>query len=305
MPGARPRNFRPGDLAEGLGLELLRPFAFVAPIPRSEDAGVDGIATLFRRSGRKLVAEDSFLVQVKAASQRTLKFEGESLEWLRSLRLPYYVLSVDLATTTMELRSIVRASQHPNYRDRESVTMNLDETPFKLADEEMHVWLREPILRWTPADAADAAFQQTAYDVMKAWVSFEMENIGLRSLGIARQITWETNCVPVLDGGQSIMLRPGELHDVLEAIRPNIHWLMVSAVSFSSDDQADDLALGSLLIANYMRRHGVDPDPEGVVTSMLAHHRGKARRNEAEDLVSARSSLQQSVFDALQRFVAE
>lgn len=183
--------------------------------------------------------------------------------------------------------------------------MNLDETPFKLVGKEMYVWLGEPILRWTPADAADAVFQQTTYEVMKGWVSFEMENIGLRSLGMTRGVEWETNRAPVPDGSETIMERPGELHALLEAIRPNISWLMGSAVSISWGAEADELALGSLLIAQYMRRHGVDPDPGGVLSNMIAHLRAKAHGNATEDVVSAHSSLQQSASEALQRFGAE
>ena len=59
MPGSRGRNFRGGDLAEGLGLELLRPFAFIAPVPRPEDVGIDAVATLIRRETHRLIAEEA------------------------------------------------------------------------------------------------------------------------------------------------------------------------------------------------------------------------------------------------------
>jgi hypothetical protein len=66
MPGRQDGNLRGGHLSQGFGLEFLRPFAFVAPVPPSEDVGADAIATLFRRVGRNLLAEDSFVVQVKS-----------------------------------------------------------------------------------------------------------------------------------------------------------------------------------------------------------------------------------------------
>src|SRR6185437_17013963 len=99
------KDWRKGDLAEGLGLELLRPFAFIAPVPRPEDVGIDAVTTLFRPENKRLFAEDSFLVQVKAESVRHIKYCGEQLEWLRA-KLPLFWLSLDLANATAELWSM-------------------------------------------------------------------------------------------------------------------------------------------------------------------------------------------------------
>lgn len=263
MAGTRDRNLRRGDLCEGIGLELLRPFALVAPTPRTEDVGADAVATLTKREGRRLIAEDSFLVQVKAASVRKLEFKDESLSWLRALRLPFYLLSVDLATSTLELRSIINACGHTDYPDCTSVTMYLEDTPFDLTDWEMHVWLGQPILRWIPTDAADPAFQQLAYDILKTWVVFESENIGLRALGMTRGIGWETNRKPVPTGSYAIMHRPEELQTVLQEVSPYLKRLM--AMVFPSDAESDELLTGLFLVSQFMRRHGVDPDPADVL----------------------------------------
>jgi hypothetical protein len=273
MPGIRDKNLRAGDLCEGFGLELLRPFAFVAPIPRPEDVGVDAVATLTRREGRRLFAEDSFLVQVKSASVRKIRFKGKELDWLRALRLPFFFLSVDLAATSLELRSIIHAASHSNFRDRGSVTMYLDETKFDLKGDEMFVWLGPPILRWTPADAANGDFQQTAYEVLKEWIAFEMETIILRSIGRTQQVDWETNCKPKPSDGYTIMHHPSELQGVLERIRPYIQRLEILATS--PDENFDDLRKGLLLVYQFMRRAGVDPDPKHIL-EVIAEHRAKA-----------------------------
>ncbi|NLS91164.1 MAG: hypothetical protein GXX96_03150 [Planctomycetaceae bacterium] len=46
MPGRRRSSFRSGDLAEHLGLLLLKGIAAVAEVARPEDVGLDAIATL-------------------------------------------------------------------------------------------------------------------------------------------------------------------------------------------------------------------------------------------------------------------
>lgn len=104
MPGSRGKDFRGGDLAEGLGLELLRPFAFIAPVPRPEDVGIDAVATVFRPDNHRLIAEDSFLVQVKAASIRKIQYGGEQLDWLRTLKLPFFWLRKRVISISREQR---------------------------------------------------------------------------------------------------------------------------------------------------------------------------------------------------------
>jgi hypothetical protein len=275
MPGSRGKDFRGGDLAEGLGLELLRPFAFIAPVPRPEDVGIDAVATMFRRDKDRLIAEDSFLVQAKAASSRKIRYVGGQLDWLRALKLPFFWLSVDLATTTVELWSTIRAAGHPNFPDRQAVTIYLDERPFDISGDEMHVWLEEPILRWTPADASDELFQQTAYEVLRTWIQFEMRCLAVRPLGMTLPITWETNRVPQQTGAYAIMHHPSQLTSVLEKIQPYMQTLATLAISNwptmmgSAHDSTDELLLGLLLVSDYMRQQGVDPDPNGILRAFV------------------------------------
>ena len=250
-------------------MELLRPFAFVAPVPRPEDTGVDAVATLFWRDGARLTAEDSFLVQVKSASERSLNFEGKELDWFRALKLPYFLLSVDLAASTLEMYSIAAASTHPNFRDRKEVTLCLDETPFELSEDGMRTCLGPPILRWNPADAVNQDFRKTAHAVLKAWNTLEMEGITLRSLGISRRIQWKTNCKPEPDDGWMGMSprNEKELEAVLERIRPHVSALMPWA--FGMNPQSDGLLTGLCLISEFMRQKGVDPDPNQVLKTLL------------------------------------
>lgn len=279
MPGNRDRNFRGGDLSEGLGLEMLRPFAYIAPVPRTEDIGFDAVATLQRRNGRQLYAEDSFVVQVKAASVRVLEFEGEKLDWLRSLSLPFYLMSVDRQSFTMELRSIVRASTHFNYRDRKAITLNLDETPFDITGDRMSVWLGPPILRWTAPEANDPTYHQTVYEVLKAWIRFEMENISLRPLGMMFRICWETNQIPQPTGSFTIASHPREFQSVLEALCPQMQWLGMHV--FGNRESSDDLLIGLLHLTQFMRRHGVDPDPGGLLP-LIAKVRAEEKAKQAQ-----------------------
>ena len=43
MPGERDGNIRSGDIKEDLGMLLLKGIAAVAPVPRTEDVGIDAV----------------------------------------------------------------------------------------------------------------------------------------------------------------------------------------------------------------------------------------------------------------------
>jgi hypothetical protein len=49
-------NPRRANIAEGLALQMLRPFAALAPVPREQDFGIDVVATLLRQTGKALTA---------------------------------------------------------------------------------------------------------------------------------------------------------------------------------------------------------------------------------------------------------
>lgn len=73
-------NFRRANIAEGLAIQMFRPFSAVSPVPREEDFGIDFIGTLIKKDGRTLVAEDSFVVQIKTVSSPIFSFSGEGIE---------------------------------------------------------------------------------------------------------------------------------------------------------------------------------------------------------------------------------
>jgi len=96
MPGKRSTNFRKGDRAEGFGIQAFRSFAAVAPVPREEDIGIDVICTLLRPEGALQYAEDSFFVQIKAASVSDITYEDNDYTWLCDLLLPIFIARVNL-----------------------------------------------------------------------------------------------------------------------------------------------------------------------------------------------------------------
>src|SRR5436305_14802175 len=83
MPGRLRTSFRSGNLAEHLGLLLLKGIAAVADVPRTEDIGLDAVATLLRRDADgNCYAEDGFVVQLKSYSETSIEYRHHELTWL-------------------------------------------------------------------------------------------------------------------------------------------------------------------------------------------------------------------------------
>jgi hypothetical protein len=87
MPGRLRTSFRSGNLAEQLGLLLLKGIAAVADVPRTEDVGLDAVATLLRRApDGNCYAEDGFVVQLKSYSATSIEYRDHELSCDRSVR---------------------------------------------------------------------------------------------------------------------------------------------------------------------------------------------------------------------------
>jgi hypothetical protein len=112
MAGKRQRSFRGGDLSEELGLFLLKGFAAVATVSRTEDIGIDAIAILLRPSvDNMLIAEDTFYVQFKSKSQKYVTYQDHEVRWLEKLKLPFFIGRVDKVNSLIDLYTTHRLSQ--------------------------------------------------------------------------------------------------------------------------------------------------------------------------------------------------
>src|SRR6266567_6613098 len=246
MPGRRHADFRSGDLPEGLALELFRPIAFVAPTTRPDDFGVDAVATLFRRENRLLYAERSFLVQVKAASERKVKYAGRAIDWFRNLELPLYFLKVDLKTCTSMLYAPSRATRHANFRDRKEISLLFNDSPATLKGDGLSAGFGAPILRWTAENAQDKAFCRNAYEVFSCWIELDTLAIHSRRFGIARQIEWETNRMPKAQEHATILQGPEDMPTILRGLKLAYESALLIAFNDSAAD--DDLRIALLLL---------------------------------------------------------
>lgn len=239
---------------------------------------MDAVATLLRRQERFFIAEDSFLVQFKSRSETVVEFHEGRFKALTGQDLPLFVGHVDLRAGSLELHSLGVALAHPNIYDISGLVAHLQSSDDKagFVDGALHVVLNKPILRMTISDAESPEFTNNAYEVLKAWLTWERWNRRYRRSGIARQIVWETNQVP-RENGTSYLWNPERAREALDDFVPFMPILVVAAGSNA------ELRSPALEIMAWLRSHGVEPDPGGIWATTIDHAEADDRLRKALD----------------------
>ncbi len=265
MAGKRSTNLRKGDLAEGIGIEMLRSFTAVAPVPRSEDIGIDVICTLLRPEGTLQYAEDSFYVQIKAASISEIAYQAEEYTWLCNLLLPMFIARVNLEASQLELFSMQRVFTRAR-RSCKGVKVYLGECTEDLDQDIGFIPLGYPILRWTIADAAKESFHKDTYQIMKAWVMHEQKNRLLQQASRCQELEWSTNEFPSA-GTTTISAGDKDIKKLLEGIAPFVLPLVDSLLGQVCSGQGEALKpLKSVVeLDQLVRTYDVETDPAPVI----------------------------------------
>lgn len=281
MPGRTPRGFRIGNLAEELGVLLLKAIAAVATVSRPEDVGIDAIATLLRKdSDNQLYAENSFYVQFKSSLKDLLiSYSGHEVRWLENHKLPFLIGFVnrdngvlDLYATHRMSLALLEASYQtievvldPNFADAER---GIDPKTERVTNDTRRVNIGPPLLSWSLKDATNQVFIGLAYDSLKTYLDAEQRNVDNRAVRYNESITWKTNGVPLAgrssSGFQS--LKDGsETSRILGLMVPYVQFLALRAWSTKNKKL---LAL-VVQLGEYMRQNGCDFDPHRSKDTLL------------------------------------
>lgn len=199
-------SYRSGDRAEHLGITLLQAICAVAPIPRQEDFGLaDALATLLRRSGRFVYAEDSFFVQFKSASEKRLDLLEDSFVAFREQDVSILIGIVSLSKTTVDLYTTGPALAHPNFHEARGLVLYLKRTEdvktgLSLDDGVLRLDLGQPAASWSVRDIDDMARMTAVYTTLREHLAVDRWNRRHRTTGSARHIQWTTNVPPTIAG---------------------------------------------------------------------------------------------------------
>ncbi len=257
------KDFRSGNLNEDLGLLLLKTISFVAPVPRTEDVGIDAVCTLHRQEGKLLFAEDSFWVQLKSYSKTNsannrIVYNDERCQWLKTLRLPFMVgfvdksdLKIDLYPTSSLYSLLIVNPQEITLKigPQNSSSFSLDE------DGMVTGTILSPLVSWSLRDAydKDGSHMRKVYEVLKEYFYLELINIETRhSLGNDIKIDYIMNEIPVF-GNPGNCEYSINSYDAFSKLSPFIR----AAISLSEIKEDREFLEKFLALAKHIEKQGV------------------------------------------------
>ena len=288
------KDFRSGNLNEDLGLLLLKTISFVAPVPRTEDVGVDAVCTLHRQEGKLLFAEDSFWLQLKSRnsvrmSENKITYNTERCEWLKTLRLPFIVGFVDKSNLKIELFPTSNLnSQLMSSPSKATLKIGNINSSSLSWSEDMGLEVENtvlPLVSWSLKDAyeKDSSHMHLVYKVLKEYIQLELINIETRhSIGNDREINYKTNQIPTF-GDQGNYERINNSYDVFSKMGPFIR----QAISVAEIKEDRELLEKFLALADYLKKQGVQIDEISDLEKTIADWNGYG--------AFSRSSIQETI----------
>jgi hypothetical protein len=237
MSAIRGINLRSGDLAEQLGLLLMQNLALVVPVPRTEDVGVDAVVTLLHEhDSRRLIASDSFFVQLKARSVESIEYVGHEVQWLYGLELPFFIGSIEKSTSSIRLYCCHRLSDAliTNF-ERQKIVIHLaaEVQPNDFVDASTYeVYVGPPILEWTLAQANEKRIQALFYETCRAHVHAYRGALETRRVGHVPFLSWGTNSHLKNLGWKTICSRSlsEQIDDIADILMPYFDMLIKESV---------------------------------------------------------------------------
>ncbi len=205
MPGLLALPYHESNRNEYLAQYFLSALGASSPVPRQEDIGVDFNCVLGKRDGKRLTFHSPYIVQSGSAAGKDFEYGGfndgrwhrESIEWLFSQELPFFICTVDLKNLRFRMYS---TSPMWLTRWRYGVPTSLEFCPDEIHDPlagaciqrpglpggngcHYRVPLRSPIIDLYPADL-NTNVRDQAVAAMKVAVALEQENLTFRRLGL-------------------------------------------------------------------------------------------------------------------------
>lgn len=278
MPGRLRSSFRSGNLAEHLGMLLLKGIAAVADVPRTEDVGLDAVASLLRRDiDGNCYAEDSFVVQLKSDSTTSVEYRDHELQWLLAQSLPMFLGLVSLKESRLSLYPTlnVNAAVLALHSTQVTIRFGKSDPPAFLAGTEWSrwsggpgdsstVWLGEPLLEWRLGDLTDPSWSGTAYEVLKRFLSMARREHDLLALGQCSNITWSTNDQnSIRSTSKMIKGHPDDLPSLAHHCKGCLHALFMQGISMP-EQGGNALMIPLISLTAALREIGVDIDQENL-----------------------------------------
>lgn len=243
MPAVRGKNLRSGDIVEQLGFLLLQNLALVSPVPRTEDVGVDAVVTLLDDfDSYRLIASDTFFVQIKSSTVKEIVYKNEEVEWLFNLELPFFIASVDKNKSSVELYCCHRLSDaFVTNKNRKELIIRFDEElgwDHFVHEDEKNIHVGPPIISWSISDISEKDDLRTIFNsICKEHIKSAKKTLQTRRVGWIENIYWKANELPKVELFKSTCSsEPGEMiEEIFSLMFPYFSMLMDECTRAAND----------------------------------------------------------------------
>jgi hypothetical protein len=271
MPGRLRSSFRSGNLAEDFGLLLLKGIAAVAEVSRTEDVGLDAVASLLRRDADgNSYAEDSFIVPLKSESTPSIEYQGHALEWLLGQKLPMFIGLVSLKDSRISFYPTinVNAAAFSLHAERLVIHFSQSHLPTHWGGE--NVWLGVPLLTWTLADLSNPQWADSVYRIFKQFLPLARSALDVLSVGQSLVLKYSTNDMNSI---RTVHAAARGSKDGLISIRDRIA-STCNAIMLNSSDldggRGAPILEALVKLAEALRKEGVDIDSPNLFSAFLS-----------------------------------
>jgi hypothetical protein len=277
VPGRLRTNFRSGNLNEHLGLLLLKSIAAVADVPRTEDVGIDAVATLLRRDNDgNCYAEDGFVVQLKSESEGSMEYRPHELSWFLAQSQPMFIGHVSRRDARISLYPTLRINQAVLALHATQVTALFCESGASCPwaggpGNSATVWLGPPLLSWTLAEMDDATWLESAYELLKRFLGIVRHEFEILSFRQCSEIVWSMNDKDSIRSSPGWMMKghPDDLHSMANRCNAGLNALLMQA-AMMPEKRRGSLMSSLLGVVASLRDLGVEIDPSTMTLAVAA-----------------------------------
>lgn len=277
MVGAIAANLHEGSRSEYLAQYVFASFGTAVSVPHQEDSGIDLYCTLMERVGSRAWPRFYFSVQVKSTMDSWVLEGEESVRWLVEHPLPFFLCIVDKAAARIR---VYHTSPRFYVWSLPPLPNRLELVPTTDREGKHTQWeggttfsLSAPVLDASVQELLGDDFHREAWEVLRFWIDFDLENIarikaGIHSFRMPGQYTTNSTEFPswVTEG----IVKAPDLTSALEHVKESVSYL--SSQLFRRRDLAGAVRCAMLLrhfFKNDIRGGPHDPHLHNAINQVI------------------------------------
>jgi hypothetical protein len=292
LTGSIAQNLHQGSRSEYLAQYFFSSFGTSIPTPHQEDSGIDLQCTLGEISGKRLLVDSYFFVQVKSLKDNICYSSVESCNWLLSLNYPLIICVINKKKNLIELFHTIQLSRlfpNNNISKIELSFSNQKDGEFLIEDNisEKTILLDNPILKCNINDLSDYKNIEKHKLLLKYWVSLDQKNILRRKIGLNAVIfpmNIQTNIIPSSDFQFKGNFKQHLISDQQDTYYENLFFLLSNEISITASENNKEKFEAISDLAIFVLKNISVHDSYGIRLLQISINKGSEKVHSSRNL---------------------